>query len=159
MLIIGRWHCSPFIPIYTPSRSGCDSGTIPGSQMGCRWNLWRFVSDSKHCLRHNIALTRVISSGGADTVGVFLLNVTDVPLKRFLICYGQTLAGLECFFLAMTLHTEEQKKAQAEIDKVIGSGKLPTLRDRESLPYTSALLTEVQRRYSFAMLGALHISA
>lgn len=78
-------------------------------------------------------------------------------LKKFVICYGQTLAGLECFFLAMNLHTEEQKKAQAEIDKVIGSGRLPTLRDRESLPYTNALLTEVQRRYPFAMLGDLHL--
>lgn len=53
----------------------------------------------------------------------------------------------------MTLHTEEQEKAQAEIGKVIGLGRLPTLRDRESLPYTNALLTEVQRRYSFVKLG------
>lgn len=65
---------------------------------------------------------------------------------------------MECFFLAMTLHTDEQKKAQAEIDTVVGSGRLPTLRDRECLPYTSALLTEVQRRYNFVMLGKILFS-
>lgn len=73
------------------------------------------------------------------------------------ICFGQTIAGLECFFLAMTIHIEEQKKAQAEIDNVIGLGRLPTLRDRESLPYTNALITEVRRRYIFAMLGSLFL--
>lgn len=76
---------------------------------------------------------------------------------RLVIRLGQTIAGLECFFLAMTIHVEEQKKAQAEIDNVIGLGRLPTLRDRESLPYTNALITEVQRRYIFAMLGDLFV--
>jgi hypothetical protein len=49
------------------------------------------------------------------------------------------------FFLAMTLHPEFQKKAQAEIDRVIGTERLPTLDDREHLPYTDALVKEVLR--------------
>lgn len=53
----------------------------------------------------------------------------------------------------MTLHPKEQRRSQAEIDEVIGSDRLPTLRDREHLPYTKALLTEVQRLYNFGMLG------
>lgn len=97
----------------------------------------------------------VISPGGADTVSVFPCSGYDRAFTNTCHLLRQTVAGLECFFLAMALHTEEQKKAQAEIDKVIGLGRLPTLRDRECLPYTNGLITEVQRRYPFAMLGNL----
>jgi hypothetical protein len=45
----------------------------------------------------------------------------------------------------MVRHPEVQKKAQAEIDSVIGHGRLPTLEDRESLPYLNALLMELYR--------------
>jgi cytochrome P450 len=37
------------------------------------------------------------------------------------------------------------EKVQAEIDEVIGPWKLPSLADRESLPYTNAVIHEVQR--------------
>lgn len=97
----------------------------------------------------------MISPGGADTVSVVPCSGYDKVFTNACHLLLQTVAGLECFFLAMTLHIEEQKKAQAEIDNVIGLGRLPTLRDRECLPYTSALLTEVQRRYNFAMLGSV----
>jgi cytochrome P450 len=49
------------------------------------------------------------------------------------------------FFLAMALYPDVQKKAQAEIDSVIGPGRLPRLADRERLPYTEALTKEVMR--------------
>lgn len=97
----------------------------------------------------------VISPGGADTVSVFPCSGYDRAFTNTCHLLQQTVSGLECFFLAMALHTEEQKKAQAEIDKVIGLGRLPTLRDGECLPYTNALITEAQRRYPFAMLGNL----
>ncbi|KAI0267115.1 cytochrome P450 [Gloeopeniophorella convolvens] len=49
------------------------------------------------------------------------------------------------FFLAMTLYPEVQHKAQEEIDRVIGTDRLPTLADRDSLPYIKALQWEVFR--------------
>jgi hypothetical protein len=49
------------------------------------------------------------------------------------------------FFLFMTLFPEEQAKAQAEIDAVIGHNRLPTLDDRDQLPYVCALVDEVLR--------------
>jgi cytochrome P450 len=45
----------------------------------------------------------------------------------------------------MTLFPEAQKKAQAEIDAVIGPDRLPSFGDRDSLPYTEALAKEVLR--------------
>ncbi|KAL4077431.1 cytochrome P450 [Scleroderma citrinum] len=49
------------------------------------------------------------------------------------------------FYLAMTLYPRVMKKAQAELDAVIGTKKLPTFADRPSLPYLEALLTELLR--------------
>lgn len=47
------------------------------------------------------------------------------------------------FFLAMALNPAVQAKAQAEIDAVVGSDRLPTFADRENLPYVDALVKEV----------------
>jgi hypothetical protein len=79
-------------------------------------------------------------SGGADTVGpssyhhIFEINP----------CL-QTVSAIYSLFLAMTLFPDVQKKAQAEIDAVVGADRLPSFADRESLPYTEALVKEVLR--------------
>ncbi|KLO09944.1 O-methylsterigmatocystin oxidoreductase [Schizopora paradoxa] len=52
---------------------------------------------------------------------------------------------LEAFMLAMTLHPEVVRKAQAEIDTVVGSDRLPQISDRPRMPYTDAVLKEVLR--------------
>lgn len=64
--------------------------------------------------------------------------------------------GIECFFLGMTRHTDEQIKAQIELDNVLGFGNLPTLADRHRLPYVEALLTEVMRMYTLGPTGIPH---
>jgi hypothetical protein len=45
----------------------------------------------------------------------------------------------------MTLFPEIQCRAQEEIDRVIGDSRLPTLADRDNLPYVFALLSEIYR--------------
>ena len=45
----------------------------------------------------------------------------------------------------MTLHPDAAKKAQEEIDAVVGEGHLPTLSDRRSLPYIDCIIKEVFR--------------
>jgi cytochrome P450 len=45
----------------------------------------------------------------------------------------------------MTLYPEVQKKAQSELDTVVGTGRLPLLGDRDNLPYLRALVSEVFR--------------
>lgn len=49
------------------------------------------------------------------------------------------------FYLAMTLYPCVMKKAQAELDAVVGAKRLPTFSDRPNLPYLEALLTELLR--------------
>ena len=56
-------------------------------------------------------------------------------------------------FLAMILFPEVQKKAQAELDDIIGSERLPTLSDRQSLPYLEALVKEIHRWHAVSRLG------
>ena len=45
----------------------------------------------------------------------------------------------------MTLFPDIQIKAQEEIDRVVGNDRLPVLADRDSLPYLSALQSEIYR--------------
>lgn len=49
------------------------------------------------------------------------------------------------------LNAEIQRKAQAEMDAVVGSDRLPEMADRESLPYLQRLIAEVRRCF-----GHLH---
>ncbi|KAG2098876.1 cytochrome P450 [Suillus cothurnatus] len=56
-----------------------------------------------------------------------------------------TVSTIYSVFLAMTLFPDVQKKAQAEIDAVVGSDRFPSFTDRDSLPYTEALVKEVLR--------------
>jgi cytochrome P450 len=54
-------------------------------------------------------------------------------------------AALMSFILAVLTHPEVQKKAQEEIDSVIGSDRLPDFSDQGSLPYVNVVLKEVLR--------------
>jgi len=45
----------------------------------------------------------------------------------------------------MVLHPETYKKAQEEMDKVVGAVRLPSIEDRDSLPYLECVLKEVYR--------------
>lgn len=42
-------------------------------------------------------------------------------------------------------HPDVVKKAQAEIDEIIGNDQLPSLADRPNLPYVDCILKEVLR--------------
>lgn len=57
------------------------------------------------------------------------------------------------FVLAMVLCPDVQKRAQAEIDSVIGRDRLPTFEDRASLPYIDAIVRETFRWQPVVPLG------
>ncbi|KAI0260713.1 cytochrome P450 [Gloeopeniophorella convolvens] len=66
-----------------------------------------------------------------------------------------TVSTLTTFILAMTLHPESQKRAQAELDAVLGD-RLPTFADKEYLPYTVAIMKEVLRWIPVLPLAVPH---
>ena len=68
----------------------------------------------------------------------------------------QTVSAVQSFFLAMALYPEVQKKAQTEIDAVIGNNRLPDFSDRDALPYTNAIIKEAMRWQPVTPLGMLN---
>ena len=52
-----------------------------------------------------------------------------------------------------------QAKVQEELDRVVGGDRFPGLADRTRLPYTEAVLMEVQRYAYVLPLGVRHRSA
>ena len=70
----------------------------------------------------------------------------------------QTHATLSAFFVAMSLFPEVQAKAREELDAVIGGSRLPTLADRDHLPYINAIVKETLRWHNAAPLLIPHYS-
>ncbi|KAJ7065512.1 cytochrome P450 [Mycena amicta] len=68
-----------------------------------------------------------------------------------------TISALGWFVFAMLAYPEVQKKAQAELDAVLGHGNLPTFEDE--LPYVTALVKEVLRWRSVAPIAIPHYIA
>jgi cytochrome P450 len=67
--------------------------------------------------------------------------------------------AIESFFLAMTVFPDVQRKAQEEIDRVLGPGQLPKVSDRQRLPFVSAVVKEVLRWHPVAPMGIPHMSS
>ncbi|RGP73506.1 hypothetical protein FSPOR_2088 [Fusarium sporotrichioides] len=66
-----------------------------------------------------------------------------------------TWATCVIFILNMVLHPEIQKKAQDELDAVVGPGKLPEFSDRPSLPYIEHIVQEIYRTVVYANAYAI----
>lgn len=67
-----------------------------------------------------------------------------------------TAAILYGFILAMIIWPDVQAKVQAEIDRVVGSGRLPTMDDYDHLPYVRACMKESLRWMPTVVLGVPH---
>jgi len=67
-----------------------------------------------------------------------------------------TMITLTTFTLAMINFEHVQRKAQEEIDRVVGAARLPSFEDREKLPYINALVKEVTRWWPIAPMGFPH---
>src|SRR5271170_1253181 len=65
---------------------------------------------------------------------------------------------MSCFFLAMTLFPEVQLKAQEEIDRIVGTKRLPNFEDRANLPYVDAIVKEVLRWHPVGPIGVPHMT-
>ncbi|EED83433.1 predicted protein [Postia placenta Mad-698-R] len=68
---------------------------------------------------------------------------------------ADTVVGVVTTFFLLSLHRQVQRRAQAEIDRVVGN-MLPSIDDEPHLPYVSALLKEVLRWAPVPPLGLPH---
>ncbi|CAE6390164.1 unnamed protein product [Rhizoctonia solani] len=79
-------------------------------------------------------LAHILYSGGTDTTSSLLLS----------------------FVASMVLNPEVQAQAQNEIDLTLGLGVLPTMADRERLPYVNRLILELMRWRPPLTIGIPH---
>ncbi|KAH8817739.1 cytochrome P450 [Flagelloscypha sp. PMI_526] len=77
--------------------------------------------------------------------GVLMEGGTDTTLSYF-----------KTLHLAMTAYPEAQRKAQEEIDRVVGPDRLPNLQDIKNLPYIQACIRETIRWRPSAPLSLPH---
>ncbi|KAJ7618765.1 cytochrome P450 [Roridomyces roridus] len=82
--------------------------------------------------------------------------VKDVAATMYTAGGDTTVLGLSTFFLAMLANPEAQRKAQQEIDAVVGVGNLPDFRDQDHMPYVAALVKEILRWKPITPLGVPH---
>ena len=64
-----------------------------------------------------------------------------------------TVSSALALLYALASHPDAQRKAQAEIDLVVGMDRLPTVTDMHDLPFVRALVKEVGRWFTVLPLG------
>lgn len=67
--------------------------------------------------------------------------------------FRKSTAQIHGFFLIMMLEQDVQRKAQAEIDAVVGRDRLPEYADRDKLPYVEAIAKEFTRLHTVIPCG------
>uniref|UniRef100_A0A803TUT7 Uncharacterized protein n=1 Tax=Anolis carolinensis TaxID=28377 RepID=A0A803TUT7_ANOCA len=86
-------------------------------------------------------------------------NLLQSTLDLFVAGTETTSATLHWAVLYMAVYPEIQAKVQAEIDSVIGQSHLPAMADRDNMPYTNAVIHEIQRRSSIVVVNAPRLTA
>ncbi|XP_030584265.1 cytochrome P450 2J6-like [Archocentrus centrarchus] len=90
--------------------------------------------------------------------GFSLRNLCFCTLDLFGAGTETTTTTLHWGLLYMIYYPDIQKKVQAEIDAVVGSSRLPSLTDREHMPYTDAVIHEIQRMGNIVPLNVAHVA-
>ncbi|KAH9887973.1 cytochrome P450 [Cubamyces lactineus] len=101
-------------------------------------------------------LSRLSDSLDGKDAEMITTLTKNVTATTFLAGTDTTIGTLLGFFCAMLLHPEVQKRAQEELDVVIGPDRLPQFTDRASLPYVNAIVKEALRWHNITSFGVPH---
>ncbi|KAH9852971.1 CyP450 monooxygenase [Lenzites betulinus] len=93
---------------------------------------------------------------GAKGAQEQLKDIKETTAVAFGAGADTTAATLVAFFCAMILFPEVQKRAQAELDAVIGPDRMPEHADRAALPYLNAMVKELLRWHTVGPMGVSH---
>ncbi|KAF9456739.1 cytochrome P450 [Collybia nuda] len=157
-----------FFPILQHLPSWFPGGYYPGVARRARVIIQQMHDFPYHYVQEQMAKGQAKPSFMATNLEA-LNNQSGIPSNTIMDIKGAvgtvyvggaetTWGTLSMFFLTMMLYPECQAKAQAEIDTVVGSGRLPDFDDRESLPYIECVLQETLRWNNVLPLGVPHCS-
>ncbi|QRW25406.1 cytochrome P450 family protein [Rhizoctonia solani] len=138
---------------------------FPGAQWKRNIIQWRHLKDHVKNYPYEWAKAQIASGFAAPSIVQTLLasvegnpkanmpeeeeNLRRVSVSLFGAAADTSHASLMSFVLAMVQHPDVQARAQKEIDDVTKSERLPTMADRDSMPYIRSIVQE-------ACAGSLH---
>ncbi|KAI0763571.1 CyP450 monooxygenase [Trametes elegans] len=82
--------------------------------------------------------------------------IKDISAISALAGFDTTLSTLQALFLALAMYPHVQKKAQEELDAVVGPSRLPKFDDRDKLVYVNAIIKETLRWHVVGPMGLGH---
>jgi cytochrome P450 family 619 len=130
----------------------------------------KVVHDALHDLYYSLMSSVIRRRESIGSIGSIMDRLLEGQEKTGLtshqiafIC-GVTIKGgsdtsaavLSSTMQALLTWPEVQRKAQAEMDSVVGENRLPTWEDYEKLPYVAAMVKESHRWRPVAPLGVPH---
>ncbi|KAF8889555.1 cytochrome P450 [Gymnopilus junonius] len=124
--------------------------------------VWRIpFEDVKRRVAEGVAIPSFVSNflkqkAEVGASGEQEKAVINIAFTVYSAASDTTISATGSFFYLMACNPEIQRKAQAEIDRIICPGRLPNFEDRPSLPYIDAIYREVLRFKPPVPLGVAH---
>jgi cytochrome P450 len=128
---------------------------------------WKILTDNMVNLPFDHTKRDMVEGNLCPSIVQTLLEsktLTPEEERRLRYCAGTlffagadtTVSTIASFILAMTLYPDIQRKAQQEIDTVVGRDNLPAFEDRPNLPYVNALVKEIARWAPVTPTSVMH---
>ncbi|KAJ7247336.1 cytochrome P450 [Mycena rebaudengoi] len=125
---------------------------FPGAQFQRKAKVWRKLARDSLDVPFADAKRNINSAEYEEVVKAAAGSVYNAGADT-------TVSALGTFTLAMMANPEAQRRAQQEIDTVVGHNRLPNYDDEDSLPYVSALVKEVLRWKNVLPVGIPHFNS